>query len=66
MRDIRDILIFFFRQDLRDCRDVFLVFSFGQGSCGNWLRVAGTSSYGLRVAGVSLLGVFNRIVVVHL
>ena len=35
--------IIFFRQDLRDCQDVFLGFSFGQGSC--WKLVAGPDGH---------------------
>ena len=58
-----DILLF--RQDLRNCRGIFPVFSFEQGLCwklvaGNcvcwvtWVRwVEGVSGYELRVTGTS-------------
>jgi hypothetical protein len=46
-----DILLF--RQDLRDCRDVFPVFLFGQGSC--WKLVAGYGLRELRVASARLI-----------
>ena len=34
-----DFDIFLFRQDLRDCQDVFLVFNLDKDCVGNWLRV---------------------------
>ena len=69
MWKVRDILTFiFFRQDLRDCQDVFPVFYLDRDRVGNWLRVTAfvgllgfvglrvfrVAGYGLRVTGYGL------------